>query len=432
MDNLKLTLKDFQVSGVEYALSHNYTLIGDEMRLGKSPQAIATFLNSGCKKLLVICPAYLRTNWKLEIMKWSKKELKIQTIGGAKDILKLDLNNDVFICSFTLAEKLRTVFKAVDMVVIDESHYIKNLEAKRTEAIHQLIWDSNPKRLLLLTGTPFKNRVYELYSLLVLLSYDRSGTNGLDIHKYFPTFEKFCEHFCYYEIKSVPTPYGRKAIKKYFGFKNKEDLKKLLQGKYIRRKYKEVFGDEKDIFTDIVLSERRVKDLEELLKAVRNGEGDDPAYATLKAKNALFKAPLTADHAIAVHHELQEPIIIFTDHIDASKEIAKCLGSYKVFRADGGVSAERRGQYAIEFQKGLYDFAVMTVGSMSAGNDMTRSSYMIFNDIPYVPGDLKQALMRIKGVNQKNQCRYDFIAGSPVDAQINEILRSKQRDLDAL
>ena len=45
-------------------------LIADDMGLGKTLQALALAKYYGIKKVLVICPAYLRFNWKSEFDKW--------------------------------------------------------------------------------------------------------------------------------------------------------------------------------------------------------------------------------------------------------------------------------------------------------------------------------------------------------------------------
>ena len=41
-----------------------------EMGLGKTLQAISVYKYYNAKKLLVICPAYLRFTWKKELEKW--------------------------------------------------------------------------------------------------------------------------------------------------------------------------------------------------------------------------------------------------------------------------------------------------------------------------------------------------------------------------
>ena len=56
----------YQKEGVQKVIStfNGRALIGDEMGLGKTLQAISVYKYYNAKKLLVICPAYLRFTWK--------------------------------------------------------------------------------------------------------------------------------------------------------------------------------------------------------------------------------------------------------------------------------------------------------------------------------------------------------------------------------
>lgn len=61
----------FQKAGIDFCYKHGNALIGDEMGLGKTIQAIGLInLDSSIQSVLVICPASLRLNWKLELQNW--------------------------------------------------------------------------------------------------------------------------------------------------------------------------------------------------------------------------------------------------------------------------------------------------------------------------------------------------------------------------
>ena len=65
-----LTYRPFQKAGINFVLENQNTLIGDDMGLGKTIQAIGV-INSdvNIQKILIICPASLKLNWKIEIEK---------------------------------------------------------------------------------------------------------------------------------------------------------------------------------------------------------------------------------------------------------------------------------------------------------------------------------------------------------------------------
>ena len=63
---LKGRLFDFQRSGVAYILQKKRLIVGDQMGLGKTIQAIAAITAADAFPCLVICPASLKLNWQKE------------------------------------------------------------------------------------------------------------------------------------------------------------------------------------------------------------------------------------------------------------------------------------------------------------------------------------------------------------------------------
>ena len=72
LDGLLCTLRRYQEWGVKYILHQEKVLLGDEMALGKTIQAIATIVslkNTGATHFIVICPASVVLNWCREVAK---------------------------------------------------------------------------------------------------------------------------------------------------------------------------------------------------------------------------------------------------------------------------------------------------------------------------------------------------------------------------
>lgn len=144
-------------------------LLGDEMGLGKTLQIIALF---GALKeklvhphFLVVCPVSLLENWKREFVKFYPS-LKVNVHYGSKrtgDYRTL-LNYDVNIMSYGNAitdSGLLTMVKW-NALVIDEAQNIKNPMAKRTKAVKRIKCDVP----IAITGTPFENRMTDIWSLV--------------------------------------------------------------------------------------------------------------------------------------------------------------------------------------------------------------------------------------------------------------------------
>jgi len=153
---------------------HRAALIADPMGLGKSCQAILV-ADSLPGRLLVICPASLRVNWARELAKWSEQDLKPAIIRTGAD--ELPAAGPVII-SYDLAATPRwakwIATEAWGLAVIDEMHYLKNQEAKRSRmllgtAAHPGALDS-AAHVLLLSGTPIPNRPHEAWYILKRLA----------------------------------------------------------------------------------------------------------------------------------------------------------------------------------------------------------------------------------------------------------------------
>ena len=63
-------LFDFQKAFVEFASNKNRVLLADEMGLGKTIQTISLINYVNPAKTLIVCPAFLKVNWKNELNQW--------------------------------------------------------------------------------------------------------------------------------------------------------------------------------------------------------------------------------------------------------------------------------------------------------------------------------------------------------------------------
>ena len=173
----------YQKEGVQKVIStfNGRALIADEMGLGKTLQAISVYKYYKAKKLLVICPAYLRFTWKKELEKWVPGIVS-SVIKTGKD--PLDVITPLIISYELAAAKAKELKKMkFDMVVCDESHYLKSHKTKRSKAIAPLV--KSIKWALLLSGTPALNRPVELFSQMHML-----------YPQIFKKFKTYAERYC--------------------------------------------------------------------------------------------------------------------------------------------------------------------------------------------------------------------------------------------
>lgn len=400
------TLKKHQKEGIKYLLENKYAVLADGMGLGKTLQAIEVVKRTGFKAVIV-CPAMLRQTWANELVKFS--DLKPSIFYSPT---KYEEGN-VAIISYASAYKFEDLFIQADIVICDEAHFLKNLSAKRTEVAHTFIKRHRPEYLLMLTGTAIKNRVPEIYSLLVLCGYGSHFTGRLNITDKYPNYWSFCRRFCNVSEFNIK---GR-TITKFEGHRNVDELKTYLEGCYIRRRASEVLDLPPIVRKDIVIDNNHID--HELLQAWNEGK---KAYATKKLNSAKIKVKHTVKYVKDLLEQGEGPILIFSDHVWPAEELASSLKGKAI---TGDTPMKKRDEIVEKFQEGKIQVLAATIGSLSVGVTLTRASNIVFNDLPWVPGDLAQCEKRIHRIGQTKHCTIHRIFWGKVDVKIGKELDKK-------
>lgn len=113
---LNRTLFPYQCDGADWLARTRRAYLADQMRLGKTPQAIeGVNLQLTDMRVCIVCPAYLRINWRREVAAWSW----------------WPWNPDVL----SYERATRDGLPRADAYIFDEGHYLKNPLAKRTQAL---------------------------------------------------------------------------------------------------------------------------------------------------------------------------------------------------------------------------------------------------------------------------------------------------------
>ena len=164
-DRLGGELRPFQRAGVAYALGARRLFLADEQGLGKTVQALATLESDDAYPAVVVCPASLKLNWRREIEHWlpHRSVTVVSGTGSVADAAEITVIN----YEIVHAHRVRLALRRPHALVLDESHYIKNPRAKRTQAVRKLAEALQPDALrMALTGTPVMNHAEELIAQL--------------------------------------------------------------------------------------------------------------------------------------------------------------------------------------------------------------------------------------------------------------------------
>jgi superfamily II DNA or RNA helicase len=209
-----LRLRGYQSFGARFILAQRRVILGDEMGLGKTVQAIAvmghlaahgmmnhtadaatnypaatasndTADGSGkggpdsVSQFLVVCPASVLINWTREIAKHST--LPVVALHGSRRRsaeAEWRRHGGVAVTTFGALSALLHTPTSPTLLVVDEAHYVKNPNAKRSQAVSRVAADS--ERVLFLTGTPIENRVSEFRALVAYLRPEIADSLGTE------------------------------------------------------------------------------------------------------------------------------------------------------------------------------------------------------------------------------------------------------------
>lgn len=426
---MSLILRPHQIPVLEYAKQHPYFICSVDTGGGKTPLTLKMQDEAKCR-LLVLCPSYLIPNWVDKIKMFFGDSKQVSVINHKDKVYEL-WDTDICLASYEWTAFYDILYSWADMIAYEEGHYLKNIEAARTFNSHKMLYENNIDRMMVLTGTPIKSKVFEFWSLIALCNYNPRIKNSKFLEK-FPDTIKFAEHFSH-RHEYVANIYSNKykkiipqTIVKYTGIKNIDELKGWLRGIYKRVNREEFMKTEKPEFVPVMVSYKDEPELqEEFDKYVETGS----CSAVAKQKSALAKVPFTIKYVEDLLENV-ENAVVFTDYIDVCEAIAN---HFKVTPIHSqSVSKERRYELTVEFQQRKTRLIVATIGSMSTGYDLFAAKDMVFNDICWIPGDLKQAIARIDRDGQLYRCMIHLITGSYQDQKISSNMEKAQAVIDSI
>lgn len=411
---------EHQKEAVKSLVENKKFILADDMGLGKTTSTIIAALETGAKKILIICPASLKINWQREIENYTKRPTSI--IEGKKweDGDFVIINYDI-IKNFHDEKKksdsvlLKTKF---DLVVIDEAHYIQNKQAQRTKLINDFV--SNVDRLWLLTGTPITSRPINYYNLLNLIECPVAKNWMAYVRRY-------CNGFQFQA--------GRRKIWNVSGASNLEELRDRTAPLVLRRLKENVLDLPDKIITPVYL---RLKSnvYEELMGEYydwydKNGESDSLTLQFTKLTKvrqviAEEKVPSTIEICENIV-EQGKKVIIFTNFTKTLEMILEHFGK-KAVRLDGQMSQKERQLSVDRFQN--EDDVMVFVGNIKAagvGITLTAGEAVVMNDLSFLPSDHSQAEDRSYRYGQKNNVLvYYPIFDNTVEGIIYDILKKKK------
>jgi len=442
---LQATLRDYQADGLAWMqFLREYDLAGilaDDMGLGKTVQTLAHILvEKEAGRLtcpaLVIAPTSLMTNWQDEAARFAPS-LRVLLLHGKE---RLDLFDqigraDLVLTTYALLprdeEKLRQ--HSYHLVILDESHYIKNNRSKAAQSAGLL----TARHRLCLTGTPLENHLGELWSqfhfLLPGLLNDEKTFNSQFRHP----------------IERQDDPLRRallnRRIKPFLLRRTKDNVAKELPPKTEMVRRIELSGAQRDLYETVRLAmDKKVRDeidkkgvarsqiviLEALLK-LRQVCCDPRLVKALPLKKQGSGSAKLIDLMQMVDDLLDEgrKILVFSQFTSMLALIEQELDARRIpYALLTGDTRDRAAQVAA-FQQGAVPIFLISLKAGGVGLNLTAADTVIHYDPWWNPQAENQATDRAWRIGQdKPVFVYKLIAKGTLEEKI-QLLQQKKADL---
>jgi SNF2 family DNA or RNA helicase len=419
-------LMSHQEEAVKRLVVNRRFILADDMGLGKTTATVVGALETGSKKILVICPASLKINWQREISNYTDRSISI--IDGKKweDADFIIINFDIIKNFHDVANKDESIIlkSKFDLVIIDEAHYIQNAQAQRTKLINDFV--KIVDRLWLLTGTPITSRPINYFNLLNLIQ-SPVASNWMAYVK------RYCNGF---QFKA-----GKRRIWNVSGASNLDELRERTQRQVLRRLKENILDLPEKIITPVYLR-LKSKEYEELMGEYydwydKSGEADSLTLQfskLVKVRQVIAKEKINATiELIESVLEQDKKIIVFTNFTNSLELILEKFGKQAV-RVDGSCSQKERQLAVDEFQNN--EKIKVFVGNIKAagvGLTLTAGEVVIMNDLSFLPSDHSQAEDRAYRIGQKNSVLvYYPIFDNTIEGIVYDILQKKKNIFETI
>jgi len=418
-----------QKEAIEKLVGSKRFILADDMGLGKTTSAIIAALETGAKKILIICPASLKINWQREIANYSDRSVFIcESKNFSTEHDFVIINYDIIKNFYDIKDKDNSLIYQCnfDLIVLDESHYLQNGTAIRTKLVNSFAKRAN--YLWLLTGTPMTSRPINYFNLLNLIENPVAGN-------WMAYAIRYCEG---YQFRVG----GNRKIWNTSGASNLEELRDRTSKQVLRRLKEDVLDLPDKIITPVYLR-LRSRLYEELMGEYYDWyktREEESSSMTLQFTKLTKVRQIIADEKIESTIELAENIveqgkkvIIFTNFTASLQKLVEHFGKKAVY-VDGSCSPAKRQNAVDEFQTN--DKIKVFVGNLKAagvGLTLTAGEAVIMNDLSFVPSDHQQGEDRAYRYGQKNMVSvYYPIFENTIEGIIYDILSKKKNIIDTV
>lgn len=423
----------YQIEGARHLAGGRFRLLADDMGLGKSAQAVRAADLVGAERVTVICPAIVASDWRETFYAFGDMPRGVAVAGGrepyspdaaAACVVSYDRAAQPAVAKMLRARGGR--------LILDEAHYLKNLQAKRTKAVLSKTGIAGGFDTVdFLTGTPIPNHVGELFPML-----RAAGRYVAKYHDYMRQFAVIRE-----------TPFGEKIV----GHRNTAQLKQLLDGWMLRRLNQVVLPESRRGELQVEPSEcdpahpvlAKLRRLEPeaaaaIEAAIAIGDLTDletPHVSTLRRLTGMAKVGAVARRAAELlQSEPDAKLVLFCQHRAVLEHLVSALRDFGPVLIAGGEGETKRTAAKFSFQNAAHTrVAVCQMQAAGTGITLTAANHLWIVEPSWVPSDNDQAVKRILRIGQLRKTSVQFVSLiNSIDETVNRVLLRKRQLIDEI
>ncbi len=445
--NLNAKLRPYQEIGFSWLLQNINlgfgSVLADDMGLGKTLQVLSSILhlkNKGCldeKKVLVIAPTSLLSNWQNEMKKFTPTLKPFIYHGISRKFPKKD-DFDVVVSSYGTLRNDEKKFKKIKwyLLVVDEAQNIKNPTAKQTKAIKAIKSDNK----IALTGTPVENRLVDYWSIFDL-------TNN----HYLESIKKFTEKF----IIPIEKERNEKVLKTFRKITDPFILRRLKTDKEIVKDLPDKIVN--DVYCKLSIEQTALykEMVDSLMNEIDESGGINRKGLIFKLINSLKQicnhpAQFSKTKSINIHDsgkmevlmnilenitENGEKVLIFTQYVQMGNIMKKLVDekfNTESLFLHGSLSRGKRDKMIDDFQnKSQHKIFIISLKAGGTGLNLTAAQNVVHYDLWWNPAVENQATDRAYRIGQKeNVMVYRLITTGTFEEKINNMIESKKELAD--
>ena len=420
---------EHQKVAIEKLLANNKFILADDMGLGKTTASVIASMESGAKKVLIVCPASLKINWDREIKNYTDR--KVLIVEGRK----WGSTFDYYIINYDILKNYHTTEKSedsddykllvnekFDLAIVDEAHYVSNSTANRTRLLNDVL-ETIP-RVWLLTGTPMTSRPINYFNLLKIVD------SPLALN-----WQAYVRRYC----KGYQFTVGNRKVWNTSGASNLDELRERTKSYVLRRMKTDILDLPEKIVTPVFVelsSKMYDEELEEFTRISNDKKDNETISVTLnrlmkiRQLIAYEKIPYTCE-IIDKCLDQGKKVIVFTNFTMSLDMLHEKYKKNSVI-LNGSMSKEKKQESVDRFQN--EDKVKIFISNIIAGGvgiTLTAGEVVVMNDLSFVPAHHSQAEDRAYRYGQQNSVLvYYPVFENTVEKIIYNILQKKKGIID--